>query len=171
VLWRHQLALALPSSFSIPVESLSVMDEWITAIKADTSGDPIADVVVAAKPKDAFDFCYLTSDTTLMTKVTDVAKCDADARLKMHASPRQIAGGPVSENILKCELKPLDPADYAPVVLTAAQIDRLKAVFPDGVCDFKKPGVGQQDSDSPLGFTAGPGGVPLGAPPGTKNGS
>jgi Tannase-like family of unknown function (DUF6351) len=38
---------------------------------------------------------------------------------------------------------------------------RLNAVFPGGVCDWSKPGVGQQEAISPLSFAAGPGGVPL----------
>jgi hypothetical protein len=168
VLWRHGVTLFLPQNTAPSVESLTVMDKWITAIKADTSGDPIEDVVVASKPKEAFDFCYLTGDATLSTKVTDIAMCDADARLKMHTSPRQVAGGPVSENVLKCELKPIDPADYGTPGLSDAQLTRLKAVFPNGVCDFDKPGVGQQAAESPLNFAAGPGGVPFGAPPATK---
>ncbi|MGH9885046.1 MAG: DUF6351 family protein, partial [bacterium] len=170
VLWRHQLALALPQNFSIPVESLALMDEWISGIKDDASGDSLEDVVAASKPKEAFDYCYLTADTMLTTKVKDVEMCDADARLKIHASPRQVAGGPVAENILKCQLKPIDAKDYEPAVLTDDQINRLKEVFPDGVCDFSMPGVGQQDSESPLNFAAGPGGKPFGTPPSTKNG-
>jgi hypothetical protein len=169
VLWRHGITLFLPQNTAPSVASLTVMDKWITGIKADTSGDPIEDVVIATKPKEAFDFCYLTGDVTLSTKVTDIAMCDADARLKPHASPRQVAGGPVSENILKCDLKPIDPADYGTPGLTDAQLTRLKAVFPDGVCDFDKPGVGQQPAESPLNFAAGPGGVPFGTPPSTKS--
>jgi hypothetical protein len=33
-------------------------------------------------------------------------------------------------------------ADYAQA-FTPVQLGRLKAVFPDGVCDWTKPGVGQ----------------------------
>jgi hypothetical protein len=33
-------------------------------------------------------------------------------------------------------------ADYK-VKFSAAQLARLKAIFPTGVCDFSKPGVGQ----------------------------
>jgi hypothetical protein len=170
VLWRHAAALFLPSNLAPPIESMTIMDKWITAIKADTSGGPIEKVVIASKPKEAVDFCYLSTDLTLSTKVTDVEKCDADPQLVFHASPRQVAGGPVSENILKCQLKPIDVKDYAPAVLSEDQLKRLAKVFPDGVCDFDKPGVGQQDSESPLNFAAGPGGQPFGSPPGTKKG-
>ena len=80
-------------------------------------------------------------------------------RLARHASPRQVAGGPLAENILKCQLKPLNPADYAPVVFSSTQLARLQATFPDGVCDWSQPGVGQQAAVSPLTFADGPGGV------------
>jgi hypothetical protein len=72
-----------------------------------------------------------------------------------------VAGGPLEENILKCQLKPLSASDYAPAVFTAAQLARLNAAFPGGVCDWSKAGVGQQPAISPLTFAGGPGGAPL----------
>ena len=72
-----------------------------------------------------------------------------------------MAGGPRSEDVLKCQLKPLDAADYGAVTFSAAQWGRLQAVFSTGVCDWSKPGVGQQLAVSPLTFQAGPGGQPL----------
>lgn len=71
------------------------------------------------------DFRFPTGDTTFSTPVTDRALCDADPRLAKHASPRQVAGGPLAENILKCRLKPLNPVDYAPVTFSSAQWARL----------------------------------------------
>ena len=59
-----------------------------------------------------------------------MALCDADPRLPKHASPRQVAGGSLEENILKCQLKPLEPADYAPVAFTAAQLDAAERRVP-----------------------------------------
>lgn len=124
--------------------------------------------VVAAKPADAVDFCFLLADTNFTTKVFDMSVCDADSsqadglgRLSKRASPRQVAGGPLAENILKCQLKPLNFADYAPVTFSTGQVARLQATFPGGVCEWSKPGVGQQDTVSPLTFAAGPGGRPL----------
>jgi len=60
------------------------------------------------------------------------------------------AGGPVAGDVLKCQLKPLNAADYLPARFSAAQLARLYAAFPDGVCDWSKPGVGQQPAVSPL---------------------
>ena len=43
----------------------------------------------------------------------------------------------------------------------------LQGAFPDGVCDFSKPGVGFQPNVPWLDYTNGPGGQPLGSPPAT----
>jgi hypothetical protein len=167
VMWRYGTGLVAPAASGLTLQSFLMMDQWLAALKADLSSATLESKIIATRPAAAFDFCYLTSDTTFSTKITDSAICDTDKFLKPHASPRQIAGGPVAENILKCQLKPLDPADYAPVVLTDEQLARMSAAFPGGVCDFSKPGVGQQAAVSPLDFSAGPGGVPLPPPPTT----
>ena len=54
--------------------------------------------------------------------------------VKFQGSPRQAAGGPLAENILKCQLKPLDfsDPDYGNVTLTADQQARLALVFSSG---------------------------------------
>ena len=125
----------------------------------------IEDKVRATRPAGAADYCLLSTDATQGTKVTDQAVCDADPFLRPSASPRQVAGGARTEDALKCQLKPLVFADYAPVTFTAAQQSRLQAVFPTGVCDWSKPGVEQQPAIGPLTFAAGPGGQPLPAAP------
>jgi hypothetical protein len=45
--------------------------------------------------------------------------------------------------VIKCQLKPIDLDDYH-VKFNADEINRLKKVFPSGVCDWTKPGIGQQ---------------------------
>ena len=169
VMWRYGTGL-LPATAAqvaaVTVKSFLTMDEWLSNLVAMAPKATLNDVrthaqVVAAKPPAAFDLCFLTGDPNFTTPITDMALCDADPRLQKHASPRQVAGGLLEENILKCQLKPLNPSDYAPVAFTAAQWTRLNAAFPGGVCDWSKPGVGQQEAISPLTFAAGPGGVPL----------
>ena len=102
------------------LKSFLTMDTWLSQLNVRTkptlnSVRTQADVI-AAKPATAFDLCYLTGDTNFATPVTDKAMCDADPRLAMHSSPRQVAGGSLQENVLKCQLKPLDPADFAGVL-------------------------------------------------------
>ncbi|HSW23398.1 MAG TPA: DUF6351 family protein, partial [Burkholderiaceae bacterium] len=180
VIWRYGFALvpALPAQVTnVTVRSFLTMDTWLSKLLVDAPKDWINDVrtqaqVIAAKPAPtdltalAFDLCYLTGDLSYQTPIADMAVCDADARLQKHASPRQVAGGALSENILKCRLKAINTADYLPVTFSAEQLNRLYATFPDGVCDWSKPGIGQQPARSPLTFAHGPGGKPLPRPPG-----
>jgi hypothetical protein len=162
VLWRFPTPLLPPPAFTL--QSFLTMDKWLANVEADKSDIPIEQKVVKNKPAEAIDFCYLSNDPTFSTKVTDQSTCDADPRLKAFSSPRQTAGGPLSENVLKCQLKPFNPADYN-VTFTLDQLNRLQLVFPDGVCDWSKPGVNQQPANGPLTFEGGPGGVPLGPAP------
>ena len=61
-------------------------------------------------------------------------------------TPRMAAGGPLADDIAKCQLKPLSAADYPGVTFTQTQWLTLQLTFPDGVCDWSKPGVSQQPS-------------------------
>jgi len=168
VMWRFSTGLVAPAALT--TQSFLMMDTWLSALvaaapKTFVNGEHTQSQVVAAKPTTAFDFCYLTIDTGFLTPVTDQATCDADPKLVPHKSPHQVAGGSRAENILKCQLKPLSFSDYSGIVFTAGQQARLQAVFPGGVCDWTKPGVGQQPPVSPQTYAAGPGGVPLPAAP------
>ena len=49
----------------------------------------------------------------------------------------------MANNVLKCQPKPIDQADY-PVTFSSAEKAQLAAVFAQGVCDYRKPGVGQK---------------------------
>jgi hypothetical protein len=167
VMWRYGdgtiPSLVAPAASGLTLQSFNTIDQWVAAIKADTSSMTIEQKIVANKPANAFDFCYVGTNFT--DKITDTAACNQSVFLKPHASPRQVAGGPLAENVLKCQLKKLNRADYEPIGLSDAQFLRLVAVFGDGVCDFSQPGVGQQPAVSPLDFSAGPGGTPFGPAP------
>jgi uncharacterized tannase-like protein DUF6351 len=167
VFWRFGNQLTAPAASGLTLQSFLTMDQWLANIEKDSSGRSREEKVVADKPAAAVDFCFLPSDTTFATKITDFAICDADPGLVRHASPRQVAGGPVAENILKCQLKPLDFADpaYGGATFTPDQQNRLRAVFPAGVCDWTRPGVNQQVFAGPMTFVDGPGGKPLGSAP------
>jgi hypothetical protein len=173
VIWRYGTGLlpATPAQVAaVTTKSFTTMDAWLsslvtTAPKASVNAARTQAQVVAGKPAAAIDFCFLTGDVNFATPVTDKATCDADARLAYFTSPHQVAGGPQSENILKCQLKAINLADYTGITFTPTQQTRLAAVFPSGVCDWTKSGVGQQDPMSPLTYTAGPAGAPLPAAP------
>ena len=64
----------------------------------------------------------------------------------MHADVRIAAGGPLAGDIIKCQLKPVTTSDYT-VTFTPAELVRLNTIFPQGVCDWSKPGVNQAPAD------------------------
>ncbi len=167
-LWRFaRTGLAAPGTLGL--DAFLAMDQWLTTLVADTSTATPEQKVRTARPvsgaRDTRDFCLMPDEVAQTTRVLDQALCNANVYLKPSLSPRQVAGGPQAEDVLKCQLKPLVQSDYAPAVLSVAQFSRLQAVFSTGVCDWSKPGVGQQVAVSPLTFKAGPGGLPLGAMP------
>jgi Tannase-like family of unknown function (DUF6351) len=57
--------------------------------------------------------------------------------------PREVAGGPIAADVVKCRLKPVDGRDYK-VAFTRAELQRLRTIFPTGVCDWSRSGVGQR---------------------------
>ena len=167
-LWRFARSGLLPTP-ALALEAFLSMDQWMTSLKADTSAATIEQKVRTARPlsgaRDTRDFCLLPEDAAQTNKVFDMAVCDANRFLKPSLSPRQVAGGPRAEDVLKCQLKPFATSDYPGVTFTGNQLGRLQTVFQSGVCDWTKPGVGQQAAVGPLTFKAGPGGQPLGAEP------
>ncbi|WP_245970952.1 DUF6351 family protein [Streptomyces rishiriensis] len=138
-------------------QAFLLMDKWLSAIEADTSTDPLEAKVVRNKPAAAVDACWIAGK-----KVTDMSVCREE--FPYFGDPRIAAGGPLADNILKCRVKPLDRRDYT-VDFTHDQWDRLRKTFPEGVCDYREPGVAQQPSLPWLTFAGGPGGQPLGPPP------
>lgn len=142
--------------------SIDIIAPWLDAIAADTSGDPAPVVVARHRPAAAVDTCWIGGEA-----VTDMAACiEANP---FFADPRIAAGGPMTADVLKCQLRTPLREDYA-VDLSDDEWTRLLAAFPDGVCDWTRDGVGTQPSIPWLTFladdgTAIPGGSPLGAAP------
>jgi hypothetical protein len=56
-----------------------------------------------------------------------------------------VAGDAITTDTNKCQLKPLKRSDdYGPLPFTDAEWAQLQQTFPNGVCDYSKPGVDQQ---------------------------
>jgi hypothetical protein len=125
-------------------EALAQLDRWLTAVAGDTSSEPLAKKIVAHKPPDLVDACYPAVSGPLIgatEKVADAARCKA--LFPFAADARLAAGAPASDDVFKCALKPIDAKDYKQT-LTAEQLAQLAGIFPQGVCDYAKPGVGQE---------------------------
>ncbi|MDA1184820.1 MAG: DUF6351 family protein [Acidobacteria bacterium] len=125
-------------------EGLDQLGEWLTALATDASSDTPETTLRRTKPAGLVDACW-TSDE-VPTKIVErlayqSGRCDEI--YPAFSYPRGVAGSPIAGDIIKCQLKPVDPADYG-VSFTAEEMARLRAIFPEGVCDWSKPGVGQQ---------------------------
>jgi hypothetical protein len=138
-------------------EAFLLLDRWVARIEADTSDAPLRAKVVRNKPADAVDACWIAG-----RKVTDMNTCRA--AFPYYGAPRIAAGGPLTNDVMKCRRKPLERSDYS-VSFTDAEWARLEAVFPVGVCDWTRRGVDQQRAFVWPTFANGPGGEPLGPPP------
>jgi len=135
---------------------ITVMNQWLENLAADKSTASYAAKVIAARPASANDACWDTSGRRIDEPATLAATLAGEgvcAQLyPIHADPRLVAGAPRAEDILKCQLKPVTVTDYT-VSFTPAELVRLNVIFPQGVCDWTKPGVSQQPmTDSWLRF-------------------
>jgi len=130
-----------PSGYSLSALSLDLMNEWLDKLAADPAPLSI-NKVVANKPAAAVDACFDTNGTKYAESPAYDAKGTCGTLYPVHGEPRQMAGAPLANDIMKCQLKPIVDSDYK-VAFTPAQKARLQAVFPGGVCDWSKPGVGQ----------------------------
>jgi len=120
----------------------AMMDEWLTNLSNDNSADPAPAKVARAKPAELADTCYTASGERIAeTQTFSGGECN---RLyPTFPSPRMGAGGPVTNDILKCQLKPVDLADYR-ATFTEDEKEKLRAIFPNGVCDWSRSGVEQR---------------------------
>lgn len=121
---------------------LDLITQWLDDITSDPA--PLTtDKVVRFKPADATDSCWKLDATRVKVAATTDFGIPDTCGYPKTMPPRMVAGSPVTDDVIKCQLKPLDEADYLPVVPTATEKLQLATIFPEGVCDYSKPGVGQ----------------------------
>src|SRR5215510_14007221 len=127
---------------------LDQMGDWLTRVVNDTSNRSRAEKVVADKPADVVDACWTTAGVKIVAPQvlfdpTGTNLCNT--LFPRGVPPEYVAGAPIALDIIKCQLKPIDMADYK-VAFTTQQRARLGTIFPDGVCDWSKRGVNQVHS-------------------------
>ncbi len=147
---------------SLAEENLAMMDRWLANIRSDDSDRGLSAKVAAARPEGLQDDCFTTEGERIVEPATfdrenlfDNREGQCGERYPPHAGLRLVAGGPLSNDVLKCQLKPIDPDDYA-VEFSDAERQRLNEIFPDGVCDWSQPGVHQTINDTWLSFGPSP---------------
>jgi hypothetical protein len=136
VMWRSTNA----------ADARRLFDAWMNAYTNDTSSRPLSEKVLSARPPAGVEGCY--DDATparfiaepLVFTSQPTTRCSS--LYPVYANPRFEAGGPLAADVLKCELRPPSPSDYA-VAFTENEAERLARIFPEGVCDWSKPGMYQ----------------------------
>lgn len=123
-------------------EAIRQMDHWLLNLAKDTSTAPRAQRVVKAKPADLREGCVAPGGKRINEKqVYQGGECDK--YFPSYGSPYLVAGMPLANNIAICQRKPIDPSEYKET-FTPAEMDRLRRIFPEGVCDYTKPGAEQR---------------------------
>jgi hypothetical protein len=147
-------------------EGFRVMDRWVRNIQEHPRRS-----VAKNRPDRAADTCWATDGTRIARGKdvwngaveliesgqgawTDEAPDRVDgarvgkcaAAFPLHSTSRIVAGAPVTGDVYKCETQSVADAVeaglYGAWTPTAEEQARLEAIFPEGVCDYSKPGVG-----------------------------
>lgn len=144
ILRSNGMPLPPGAGSSTSMDSFLMLDQWVSNIKNDTKkySSPLAKVT-ANKPPELNDTCQDPSGA-LITEPADVnnsGRCGAV--MPFYGDPRIAAGAPLTGDVLKCQLKPIQDQDYPG--MRGDQLARLRNIFPHGVCDYSLPSVGAED--------------------------
>jgi Tannase-like family of unknown function (DUF6351) len=139
---------ALGDFTALPTHAL---DQWLTAAEAYQAGHGgnRRDALAATKPESARSRCQPRGGAEI---VGDDANDDPAcvAAFPIHEEPRMAAGEPRRGDILKCALRPVEGSlERYEAPLSEPQVARLADIFPTGVCDYDRPGVGEAPFTQP----------------------
>lgn len=146
-------------------EALTEMDRWLRAVERDRRTLPLARKIVLDKPDDLTDRCSNIPGIGEVPGEDDEVDCVLPEPLQLRLStPREMAGDEVFNDRLSCALKPLERStfDFLLVPLSDDQWAQLQALFPDGVCDYSKPGLGTTGAETWLTYFGSDGKVAYG---------
>ena len=117
--------------------ALAQMDQWLTKLAQDTSNDSPIAKLRKAKPADLVDACWTKDEVP--QKVVEKQQYRAGRCNEIYPSfsfPRGVAGAPIANDIIKCQLKPVaHPTTRSRLRPTD---DPASPVFTGGVCDWSK---------------------------------
>jgi hypothetical protein len=173
VFWEGQTPLLGDVSFVD--DSIRAMDAWLTAVEADDRDVPLARKIIEAKDEAGIaQRCVGVDGIDVPLEI-----CRGTVDPTIFSSPRIEAGGGdaivgFTDDTLDCQTMPLEAFDYAggsyTEVFSEAEQAALEETFPDGVCDYDRPGHGfqaavtwmtYQDADGAVVY----GGTPMGPAP------
>jgi len=127
--------------------AFAVIDEWMANLE-----DHPHLSVEENRPAAAVDSCF-DSDGNLIYAgndawsgiIDDSAAGPCTAQFEIFSTSRIVAGGPISGDVFKCALQPVDQAVaagvYGSVTFSESDLARLHEIFPTGVCDYTQGDV------------------------------
>jgi hypothetical protein len=130
--------------------AFTVIDEWMANIEANPR-----QTVAENRPAAAVDSCFDTEGNQIYAGSdawSGILDNESDGpcteQFEIFSTSRIVAGGPISGDVFKCALQPVDVAIangvYGAVSFDTDELARLREVFPAGVCDY-----GQGDARRP----------------------
>ena len=115
------------------------MDRWLAAVEKDHADGRSRRRSPATSPTDLHRPLLRRQRLQVSDGLCQCAWCTS------YGTPRTVAGDAITTDTNKCQLKPLNRATTtAAIPFTDDQWAQLQTIFPNGVCDFSKPGVAQQ---------------------------
>lgn len=121
-------------------EIFQQMDSWLTAINSDDSLADLSEKVVINKPITLSDVCWDNSGDSRI-KIEETQTFAGTSRCNelypAYPTPRHVAGAPLANDIVSCQLRPINASDYS-VRFSIEQIAELNTIFPNGVCDWSR---------------------------------
>jgi len=168
VIWFGETPLMGDPNYA--AQALVAMDSWLSGVEADQRDVSLEQKVADDRPASVHDQCSDIPgvDQVVVPGVGEV--CQSPTLQTRFATPRMEAGEDVSTDQEKCQLKPLRQSDYYPITFSDQEWSELQQRFPNGVCDFSKPGIDQQPTNPWQTYQQADGsviygGVPLGSAP------
>lgn len=140
VIWFTMGAADDDDRFDQTPISFQVIDDWMRNLAADPEAE-----VETNKPSRAVDTCFdvagnvIASGDAVWNGILDDAAPEAcTEQFPVFSTSHIVAGAPISGDVFKCELKPLDRAladgTFGSWTPTSVQTVRLHQIFPEGVC-------------------------------------
>jgi hypothetical protein len=138
IIWRS----GSTSGVNMAAMSLDLMNDWLDKMASDPS--PLStQKVVDNKPPGAADTCWDLHGNKIVEPATLAPDTPCNKIYPYFSQTQLVAGQALTRSVLKCQLKPIDLKDYNVTLIPAEQL-QLRSLFPDGVCDYSKPGIGEE---------------------------
>lgn len=144
VVWFTDTTPGVPKA-SQSLQALAVMDQWLTNMRTNPAAG-----IAGNKPADALDACFdlqgqrMSAGAGVWGGILDNQPAGACTQaFPLYGTSRTVAGAPLEGGIYRCALKPVEQAvadgTYGNAVPSVQQVEQLKRIFPQGVCDYAKP--------------------------------